>query len=166
MSDEIPALRRVYTHEEKKRLLSLRDQGVSWAETCRHFPDRTLHSLRSQYSQYLQSKQRLSDTSRYRKPYSATERETIMRMRDEGCIYFEIAKVLKGRKPSSISDWYRRHTDSNNGPQVSVGSNWTPVEDAKLSELRTAGKTRKAVAQHFTDRTVSATKQRRFKLGL
>ncbi|CZR55696.1 uncharacterized protein PAC_05584 [Phialocephala subalpina] len=91
------------TAEDDDLLMRLKKESrLNWADITKHFPGRTSETLRSRYKDLTRSEPR-------QKPYGYTPEETqlLLKLKDEGLSWLDIAKQIPGRSPDVLKHQYQ-----------------------------------------------------------
>lgn len=128
----------LFTEDETRELMKLRDEGRSWDEITPHFPHRSWRSLQSRYSETVKRRRVPEPISRR---YSSEEDRLLLRYRRELRLpWTEMLEQLPGRTYQSISQRFRRLLPRKARPDIPRILNVvTPADVQTVHRLRTSG---------------------------
>lgn len=153
-----PLRHRTFTPEEDEKILTLRDQGMSWHAIHTVMPQRSVKSLGNRFCLYLRPEERL-------RQFAEQEDNLIIEMRAKGATFNSIAQQLAPRTMPSV--YYRWSQYLMPGaPRQSYSCGYTNEEDATILATNRSNAAFKELAKQMPGRSWGSLSRRHSVLKL
>ena len=137
-----------WTAEEKRRLLELRKQGLSWAKIAEAFPERSWQSLSSMYYKITNS----SESKKKKEPWTKKEQKLLRELVKKNRSWEEMVEDFPGRTAKAIKGQYYYLLRDKTAPEVTM-RRYTAEEDKLLLKIGKADIPWKEKAKFFDNRS-------------
>lgn len=129
-----------WSETEDKKMLGMRAKGCTWREIEKTLPDRSIPSIRGRFYTRRKCGLVMHSPSVIQQPWSEADCASLLHMRNvEKLDWKQVASRLERGIPS-VAAKYTWLCVKLGTARVSVGSLWTPAEDAVVLDGRAAGK--------------------------
>ena len=146
-----------WTAEEDRRLLELREQGKSWEEVHKIFPERSWIAV---IARYHRLKPDAPGPTKEVNFWTEEEEKLLLELVKADISWEEMAKQLPGRTAKALRAKYRNLSGDYRVIPKNVSRRWTAEEDELVLELTRAHIPRAEQVAFFNDRTAQALRAR------